>query len=154
MVDVKMNKASYNRLMNSLQGLTKRIDDMNPVWDKFVKWYPKEIIEKAFDTRGKIYGTRWPKYSPAYLRFKQKKYSGKQMLVIDGTLKKDSTDNIKTKKSKHNMSFIINNKLAAIHHYNKKKARKIIAGKDDKIPARALTYLMEEMYKHIKGDWR
>ena len=52
------------------------------------------------------------------------------------------------------MSFIIDNKLASIHHYNKKKPRKIIAGENDKIPARAITWLMQNMYKHIKGDWK
>ena len=154
MIDVKVNQVAYNRMMQKIADLSKHIKDLTPVWKDFAKYYPEEIIEKAFTGRGTVMGAKWPAFNKQYLRWKQKHYSGKPMLVISGQLKADATTNIRTEIKKDNMAFIIDNPLAGIHQLNKKKPRPFAMKKDKTLPARAVTWLIQDMWKHIKGDWK
>lgn len=52
----------------------------------------KELVDyygnDAFATRGTVFGKRWPEYNPAYKVWKEKKYAGRGMLQLTGTMQK------------------------------------------------------------------
>lgn len=155
MIDVKVNQQAYNRIIKTIDKMASRIDNLEPILSKFADYYVTEHIEKGgFEARGKGFGARWDTYNPSYLKWKQRHHSGKPMLFLSGQLKLDATKNIEKKIEKKRMFLIINNPLATIHQFNKKKPRPFALKLDGTLPTRAITWLMEEMFKFIKGDWK
>ena len=154
MIEVKYNQQSYNRLINTIEKLQKNIKDMTPIWDQFYDYYRSDIIESGgFDAKGKVFGERWPKYSEKYKKFKK----GGSMLVVSGKLKEDATKNLQKEIKKDKLIMTVNNKLAAIHQFgasNGVPARPYAMKKDKTLPQRAIVWLIERMYEHIKGDWK
>src|SRR4030042_852660 len=157
MIEVKYSKEAYNRIINIINTLVEKINDMTPIWDDFAVFYPKEIVEKAFDSRGKEFGSKWANYSDKYREWRKKKgYSGdQQMLVLSGAMKKIAL-NPECQKSRMNMKMIVNNSLASIHQFGAKlkhgkiPARPFFAMPDKTIPKRAVLWLMKTMRNYIK----
>jgi phage gpG-like protein len=84
-LEIKVKGAE--RTHEAMSRLAKKINDFRPVFKQFVPVYQSEVIQKAFDTRGAIFGKKWASYNPEYLSWKQKHYPGRQMLVLTGHLK-------------------------------------------------------------------
>jgi len=154
LIDVKVEMKQYNKLINILENLSKRIKDMRPIWKEFVKYYTSEIVEAGFNTRGKIFGEKWANYSPKYLAWRRKKgFSGGQMLILSGEMKA-AAKNPKTKIKKNNLQMLVQDKKAAVHQFGSRKknipARLHFAKKDSTIPARALMWLIKRMNKYVQ----
>lgn len=154
MIDVKINQAAYQRMQNTLIMLINRIKDMRPIWKDFALWYPGEVVAKAFDSRGKEFGTRWEKFNEKYLKWKQKNYSGAPMLVQSGNLKRAAL-NPTAKYDNFNLKLTVENDLANIHQFGAKlkngkiPARPFFAMPDKTVPKRAVKYLIEKMRDYI-----
>lgn len=157
---VEFDPTKYNEILNKIQSLGSRIDNMKPVWEKFENFYKNEQTKKFFDSKGKILGSKWQNLSPAYEKWKKKNYPGRPLLVLTGKMKEATMGGAGwfSNKTKNKMSFGIRGEAYyPVHQYGslKKKIpqRPFLFGANKELPARAITKLMNLMRIYIKGDW-
>lgn len=147
-IDIKIDKNSYNKIIDRLQDLAKNIEDMTPVWNRFEKYYLKKVKDSGFGGRGAFLGEKWPKYTKKYLKWKKKKYPGKGMLVLTGKLKNAATggNDYESKKSKKQLTMKIHNiPYANKMHYQ----RPYWLQRNEQLPKRAILWLLAEIKKTI-----
>lgn len=71
--------AKLRNLSDSLNDMTRPLRSAGNLMTKFYSSVP-------FASRGSIYGTPWPSLSPAYAKYKAKKFPGRPILVATETM--------------------------------------------------------------------
>ena len=140
--------ARYQRQLESKRqsflNMAKRVKDLRPVFDKFLPIYSK-IIDQNFESKGKIMQReRWLGYSPDYLKYKQKKFPGKPMLVITGKLR-DEAIHFKKKVDKDKFKIFMPNDDYFFYVSDREKyGRKYFYTKEKTLPIQAWNILIEQ----------
>lgn len=84
MVEMKLYT---ERAKNTFIKLARRLQNLEPIWDKFIDYYQNEIIPGTWNSKGALMeGKRWEPLSEKYLKWKQKHYPGMPLLYATGKL--------------------------------------------------------------------
>lgn len=142
---------SFARTKTKFLRLKKMTSDLRPLWKEFIPFYQDVIIKGAFDTRGRVMnGQRWKPYSPKYLaRRKKMGFGAGQMLVLTGEMKdaaRGGSGWYQDLKKKELTIGIKRRKWWEYHQFGAGKIpqRPYFMTKDDDLPARAWTWLLDK----------
>lgn len=132
--------------------LIKKIENLEPIFKKFRAEY-SEIVSQNFAAKGKIMEReRWRQYTPAYLKWKQKNYSGKPMLEITGALKKAAI-NFEAKISKKKMVMTVKGDPYMFYVSDRDTyGRKYFYTKEKGMPIQAWRILIEIVKKELEVE--
>jgi hypothetical protein len=146
------NQKQIDNAIRKYKELIKKIEDMSPIFQNFKTEY-SEIVNQNFGAKGKIMEReRWIPYTPAYLKFKQKKYPGKPMLEITGDLMKAAI-NFDAKITKKNMIMEVKGKDYFYYVSDRETyGRKFFYTKDKTMPIQAWRILIELIKKRLEVD--
>lgn len=67
-ITVKVKETGLKKTKKTFRILENRLNDFNPVWKDFIKFYQNETIEEAFKSQGSSMGEKWQSYSPFYIK--------------------------------------------------------------------------------------
>jgi len=148
-----------NKALDGFLKMSKNIKDMKPIYKRFVKYYTGEIIPASFESRGKLMqGSRWQKYSPAYLKWKQKHAPGKKMMTLTDDLYKAATGGSGFYSRIDNRNVVMGIKKSTIKYSNAQQrgssktnlpARPYFMTPKGLPPARAINWLIQNTNDHI-----
>jgi len=152
MIEVKVSDRTLIQIENARKyylKLANKIEDMTPVFKAFKTEY-KEIVNQNFEARGKIMERqRWRVYTPAYLKFKKKKFPGKQMLVVTEKLRKKAL-NFDSTITKDKMRMEVKGDDYFYHVSDRMKyGRKYFYTKNFDMPIQAWRLLIELTKKYL-----
>lgn len=144
--------------MKRFRSLSKQVKDMSNVFNEFIQTYTQVFVKSAFNTRGKIMGSRWPAYKKTYLEWKQQNYPGQPMLVLKGDLYNAATglgNKFYKKVKKKECAFGIKRSLryARVHQEgggNNIPQRAYFYQTNKQMPFRAINTLIETTVKAIE----
>ncbi len=74
--------------MRKLQKLGRGINQMPEVMDRMGDYLAAYYANEGIRSAGQVFGTPWPKLSPAYASLKRKKYASAPMMVATGALQR------------------------------------------------------------------
>lgn len=84
--------SGINRAKLNIQNYINKIDNLRPVFDKFIKHY-QDLLKFNISRNGVVFGSVWQKYSPVYAKWKlenKDKYprssGGRKMMILSGAL--------------------------------------------------------------------
>jgi len=86
MTDIKI-KLYADRAKRTLIKLAKNVDDMKPVWERFIPYWQGTIMPETWKSQGRnMEGSKWTSLTPKYLAWKRKHHPGKRLLELSGRL--------------------------------------------------------------------
>jgi len=81
-IDIKAQRAR-----KTLKTLFKRINNLEPIWKDFKKYYQDDIIPRSWNSKGALMeGGRWTPLTPAYWKWKLKSGLSKKLLTLIGKM--------------------------------------------------------------------
>jgi len=150
-VDVKFYT---DRAKRTFAKLAEKIKDLSPLWVKFIDYYQNEIIPAAWSTKGAIMeGKRWEPLTEKYRKWKQKKYSGKPLLVLTGKLfaAAQGGPGWYQKLGKKQLTIGVQGESYFYHVAERKiNSRKYFYTSDGSLPNRAWAWLIKETNQHLE----
>jgi len=69
MIDLKVKA---DELLQTMVNVSKQLDDLSPVFKLFENEY-REIVAYSFDSKGVLFGQKWPEYKKSTSREMNKK---------------------------------------------------------------------------------
>lgn len=145
-------KLKQERAKKSFQRLANRIDDMSPIWKKFIKFWQTDLMPKTWDSRGKTFGEQWESLSPAYAKWKRK-HGGKRLMELTSRLfeavKGGSGWFEKVEKKKFTIG--VSGEEYFYHVQERgKKGRRYFTTKDGDMPNRAWGFIIKSVSEYLE----
>jgi phage gpG-like protein len=154
---IEMDKKSYNRIMDRITTIGKKIDDMRPLWKDYVEWY-RDFMRLNFSKEGALTNyQKWKPLTPRYAEWKKKKVGAKPILEFSGILK-SNTINFLWKGTKRNLKIEVAGNLpyTRAHQWGVKKrdlpARPYFVDRESRLPRSAIAQLMKDMAKYVMRE--
>jgi len=142
------------RLQNMLVKLAQNINDLTPIWKKFIDYYQNDIMPKTFDRKGDVMGAKWAPLTEKYRIQKEKKYPGMPLMVASGKLKTAATGGTGWKQTVNKKTLSIGVSGEKYYEYvqeREKNGRYFFNTKTGDIPVRAYSFLIKEMDAYIEA---
>lgn len=76
---IRINVKGLNEAIEYLRGMRRRLGDLRPAWQAILL-YLREATREQFRTEGARNGSPWQALSPAYARWKTRRYPGQPIL--------------------------------------------------------------------------
>jgi len=139
-------------ILKKLKSLGDSINDHKEAMREIGKEAAKYYSTIGFSDKGRPWGEPWPDYSPAYRRYKEKKYgySGKPNLIATGTMK----DSFYARETANSVTIGNSSPFYKYHQSTaarKKIPRRPMAGINGSIKRMVKDILREELMKKIEA---
>lgn len=158
MIDVKL---IADRAKQTFIRLAKRIDDLTPIWEKFITYYQYDLMPQVWNSRGAAMGEKWAPYKQdengisKYLIWKRK-HGSSRMMILYGRLIGAATGGQGWFQKLQPKSLTIGIEGipysgAMQYGYKGIPARPYFFNKNDDLPPRAWKFLIDETNKELES---
>jgi len=148
---LQRTKATFIKLMS-------RVEDMSLIWKDFLPFYRQDVLKKAFDTHGKVFGDNWKPLKPSTMRSYKTKNSTRTLRRTDALYNAATkgSGGWFEKVSKNNLNFGIDLPYASAQQYGCPKrnltySRFFFDDKEDLAPS-AWVWLIKRTNEHLEVD--